>query len=79
MDEKHPDEVPDLALGIDGARDIQSIGYDPVDGLIYWIDYGSKRKARHTISIRRAFENGTVVDRILHGSNFKPYDLAVDP
>ena len=79
MDEKHPDEVPDLALGIDGARDIQSIGYDPVDGLIYWIDYGSKRKARHTISIRRAFENGTLVDRILHGSNFKPYDLAVDP
>jgi low density lipoprotein receptor-related protein 5/6 len=79
MDEKYPDEVPDLSLPIFGARDIQSISYDSTEGLIYWIDYGSKRRARHSVSIRRAFENGSLHDRILHGSNFRPYDLAVDP
>jgi low density lipoprotein receptor-related protein 5/6 len=79
MDDQHPEEVPDLALPIYGARDIQSIGYDPTDRLIYWIDYGSKKKPKHYISIRRAHDNGTLLDRIFHGSNFRPYDLAVDP
>lgn len=79
MDDGHPDEVPDLALPIHGARDIQSIGYDPTDRLIYWIDYGSKKKAKHFISIRRAYDNGTLLDRIFHGADFRPYDLVVDP
>lgn len=78
-DEKYPEEVPDLSLPLYGARDIQSIAYDPLEGLIYWVDFGSKRRARHAASIRRAFENGTLHDRILHGSNHRPYDIAVDP
>ena len=53
-----------------------------IDELIYWIDYGSKRRDTSKISIKRAFTNGTLLDRFLEGTKettFQPHDLAVDP
>ena len=82
-------------LPMRGTRDIKSLDYDPVDGLVYWIDNGSKsRKQRKKlnrqsdesgggghdpiidddydigsgeskVSIKRAFRNGTVLDKSL--------------
>ena len=84
-DETHQNEVPDLVLPVRGARDIRSLGYDPLNRLIYWIDNGSKKKSEHRprVSIKRAFDNGTLhPERRLHYSreirSLIPYDLAVD-
>ena len=57
----HSNDVPDLVLSIQGARDIRSLSYDSVSKTIYWIDYGSKKHNR--ISINRAYDNGTLVRR----------------
>ena len=38
-------------LPMRGTRDIKSLDYDPVDGLVYWIDNGSKsRKQRKKLN-----------------------------
>jgi hypothetical protein len=52
-------------LPVYGARDIRSMSYDPLDGLIYWIDNGSRKKDTSRIAIKRAFTNGTLLDRKL--------------
>eukprot|EP00095_Tigriopus_kingsejongensis_P004525 maker-scaffold532_size145644-snap-gene-0.29 protein:Tk04525 transcript:maker-scaffold532_size145644-snap-gene-0.29-mRNA-1 annotation:"low-density lipoprotein receptor-related protein 6 isoform x1" len=80
VDELVIEDTLESVMPISGARNIYSLSYDPVMRLIYWIDFGSKRRGK--ISIKRAFENGTLFDRRLQGhkdSNFKPYDLAIDP
>jgi low density lipoprotein receptor-related protein 5/6 len=53
-----------------------------VFSIIYWIDVGSRRSER--VSIKRAFDNGTLIDRRLTGgkgkeATFAPFDLAIDP
>ena len=107
-------EVPDVVLPMRGPRDIKSLDYDPVDGLVYWIDAGSKSRrgqrkkglnrnsdetddlendleddldiggSESKVAIKRAFRNGTVLDKSLQGTRerehlFRPFDLAVDP
>ncbi len=87
-------EVPDLVLPIQGARDIRALGYDLAERMIYWIDFGSKKRRESLrISINRAFDNGTLVrkKRVLEITdeleedgddqfdvNQIPYDIAVD-
>ena len=78
------DPLPDVSLPIHGSRDIRAMSFDPVDQLLYWIDYGSKRKESSRVSIKRAFTNGTLLDRLLQEEEddlvlFQPTDLAVDP
>ena len=72
----------DLVLPVRGARDIRSMAFDSNRRLIYWIDHGSKRKETSRISIKRAFENGTVLERRLFrgdlGVSMRPYDIAID-
>ena len=80
-----PEDVPDLVLSIQGARDIRSLSYDSVTKTIYWIDYGSKKHNR--ISINRAYDNGTLVRRtrlfsdmnrtISDTNKFQPHDIAI--
>ena len=68
----------DVVLPIQKARDIRSLSFDTANGLIYWIDHGSKRKNHHhhhnspqseqasnaaKISIKRAYTNGTMPER----------------
>lgn len=80
VDELTEKDALKTVLPITGARNISALSYDPVSRLIYWIDFGSKKRGR--ISIKRAFENGTLFDRRLQGHKddlFNPYDLAIDP
>ena len=78
-------DVPDLVLPIQGARDIRSLSYDTHRKIIYWIDYGSKKHNR--VSISRAFDNGTIEKKMkLLSYNedpdsdviFEPHDIAID-
>ena len=74
--------LPDQVLPIHGPRNIRAMTYDQVEDLIYWIDLGGRRNDSSKISIKKAFSNGTEVDRILqHHSDaiFQPYDLDIDP
>ncbi len=93
-DEDEEEEVPDLILPIQGSRDVRALSYDPARRLIYWVDRGSKRTHHRgggggsggggggRFSVKRAFDNGTLVGRRLQGGEenlFEPLDLAVDP
>lgn len=83
------DEVPDLILPVQGTRDVQALSYDARRRLIYWVDQGSHwgRRSEETaaarFSIKRAFDNGTLLGRRLQGGPerewFQPEDLEVDP
>ena len=67
------EEGLDVVLPIQKARDIRSLSYDGQNGLVYWVDHGSKRKKdvsghRHRqssskISIKRAYVNGSMPER----------------
>ena len=74
------DDVPDLVLPIQGARDIRSLSYDSLTKTIYWIDYGSNRSQK--ISINFAYDNGTTVKRnrilAVEENEGQPYAIVID-
>ena len=73
-------DVPDLVLPIQGARDIRSLSYDSMTQTIYWIDYGSHRSQK--ISINFAHDNGTKAKRskilAVEENEGQPYAIVVD-
>lgn len=80
IDPKHPEEVPDIVLPIKRARSIQSIDYNPLDEMIYWIDQGKREQPSRQI-IRRSRDTGET-DRLGlfdKADKFVPYDIVIDP
>jgi len=78
--EKKVDEVPDIVLPIKRARSIQSVSYDQVEGMIYWVDHGRGEQPARQV-IRRARDTG-ISDRVQmfdRQERFLPFDLAIDP
>ena len=39
-EEGKQEEVPEIVLPIKWARSIQSVSYDQVEDMIYWVDHG---------------------------------------
>ena len=71
------DEVPDIVLPVRKARSIQSVSYDQVAGMIYWMDNGrSDQQARQVIR-RSTLDGNTQMFDIL--DKFQPFDLVIDP
>ena len=71
------DKVPDIVLPIKKARSIQSISYDQVEDMIYWVDHGRDQQPARQV-IRRSSDLGDtqVLNRL---DKFLPFDLAIDP
>ena len=77
MTDAEDDEVPDIVLPVRKARSIQSVSYDQVSGLIYWMDNGrSDQQARQVIR-RSTLDGNTQMFDIL--DKFQPFDLVIDP
>ena len=70
-------QVPDIVLPIKKARSIQSISYDQVEEMIYWVDHGRDQQPARQV-IRRSSDLGDtqVLNRL---DKFLPFDLAIDP
>ena len=68
-EEGKQEEVPDIVLPIKRARSIQSVSYDQVEDMIYWVDHGRGEQPARQV-IRRARERQ---------ERFLPFDLAIDP
>lgn len=74
------EEVPDIVLPIKRARSIQSVSYDQVEDMIYWVDHGRGEQPARQV-IRRARDTG-LTDRLQmfdRQERFLPFDLAIDP
>ena len=71
------DQVPDIVLPIKKARSIQSISYDQVEQMIYWVDHGRDQQPARQV-IRRSSDLGDtqVLNRL---DKFLPFDLTIDP
>ena len=71
------DHVPDIVLPIKKARSIQSISYDQLEELIYWVDHGRDQQPARQV-IRRSSDLGDtqVLNRL---DKFLPFDLTIDP
>jgi len=71
------DDVPDIVLPIRRARSIQSVSYDQVTGMIYWVDQGRGDQPARQV-IRRSTDEGDtqMFDRL---DKFQPFDLVIDP
>ena len=81
LEDEAEGEVPDMVLPIKRARSIQAVSYDPLEGMIYWVDHGrgSEQPARQVI--RRARDTGGA-DRLQlfdRADHFLPYDLVINP
>ena len=77
MTDAEDDEVPDIVLPVRKARSIQSVSYDQMSGLIYWMDNGrSDQQARQVIR-RSTLDGNTQMFDIL--DKFQPFDLVIDP
>ena len=79
-EEGKQEEVPDIVLPIKRARSIQSVSYDQVEDMIYWVDHGRGEQPARQV-IRRARDTG-LTDRLQmfdRQERFLPFDLAIDP
>jgi low density lipoprotein receptor-related protein 5/6 len=67
-------EAPDIVLPIQNIRNIKSLAYDPVEGIIYWVEAKAK-------TIKRAAENGSMSGMVVPNPQdlFQPHDIAIDP
>ncbi|XP_050407937.1 low-density lipoprotein receptor-related protein 6 [Patella vulgata] len=63
---------PEVVLPIQSLKNIKALAYDPKDEFIYWIDGRNK-------VIKRAHDNGSKVEIVLHEEGIQPYDIAIDP
>lgn len=64
-----PLKEPDVVLPVRGLRSVSSLGYDPVDGLLYWLDPRNK-------TIGRSMPDGTNAEVFIQAA--APYDFAID-
>ena len=72
-------EVPDIVLPIRRARSIQSVSYDSLTGLLYWLDAGRGDQPARQI-IRRASHTGSGHTQVFDiMDKFQPFDLVIDP
>ena len=71
------EQVPDIVLPIRKARSIQSVSYDEVAGMVYWVDNGRADQPARQV-IRRSTDSGNteMFDRL---DKFQPFDLVIDP
>ncbi|KAK0099194.1 hypothetical protein PV326_000031 [Microctonus aethiopoides] len=66
-------DCPDVALRVQGLKNVRSIEFDPITQHIYWID-------GRTMSIKKALENRTHASVVISGgTGSHPFDLALDP
>ena len=75
--EEDTQDVPDVVLPIRKARSIQSVSYDAVAGMVYWVDNGRNDASVRQV-IRRSNDAGDteMFDRL---DKFQPFDLVIDP
>ena len=80
IDPANPTEVPDIVLPIKRAKSIQSIDYNPLDNMIYWIDQGKRDQPSRQI-IRRSSDTGETdrLDAFEKADKFVPFDIVIDP
>ena len=71
------EEVPDIVLPIRRARAIQSVSYDSVQGLVYWLDAGRGEQPARQV-LRRASVTGQT-QAFDFMDKFQPFDLVIDP
>lgn len=79
-DPNQPNEVPDIVLPIKRARSVQSIEYNPLDQMIYWIDQGKKEQPARQV-IRRSLDTGETdkLGLFEKADKFVPFDMVIDP
>ena len=77
MSQENNNEVPDVVLPLRKARSIQSVSYDQVSGMVYWVDTGRGDAPVRQV-IRRSTDAGhtEMFDRL---DKFQPFDLVIDP
>ena len=69
--------MPDIVLPIRRARAIQSVSYDSVQGLVYWLDAGRGEQPARQV-LRRASVTGQT-QAFDFMDKFQPFDLVIDP
>ena len=80
IDPARPTEVPDIVLPIKRAKSIQSIEYNSLDKMIYWIDEGKRDQPSRQV-IRRSTDTGLMdrLDAFEKSDKFVPFDIVIDP
>ena len=71
------DEVPDIVLPVRKARSIQSVSYDQVAGMIYWMGNVRSDQQARQVTRRSTLDGNTQMFDIL--DKFQPFDLVIDP
>jgi len=79
IDPNHNSEVPDIVLPIKRAKAIQSIEYNSLDRMIYWIDHGKREQPYRTV-IQRSPDTGETsrLGTFVKSASFAPYDIVID-
>ncbi|XP_012250592.2 low-density lipoprotein receptor-related protein 6 [Athalia rosae] len=65
-------DCPDIALKVQGLKNVRAIEFDPITRYIYWIDGRMQ-------SVKKALENKTHAELVVSGGSGHPFDLALDP
>lgn len=68
-------DCPDVALRIQGLKNVRAIEFDPISQYIYWIRIGESRNT----SIKKTLENRTSSVIVFVANSAYPFDLAIDP
>lgn len=68
-------DCPDVALRVQGLKNVRAIEYDPITQYVYWIRAGEGR----TSTIKKSLENKTHSIIMVAGGSGYPFDLALDP